>query len=215
MILRAFFILFISFSYLYTDNIEIFKEGEDLYNKVCNKSILDSLQKPKISREVIENNCQIGNKRAVKVIQFFLHNRDKQIKSKKVITPPTQTDKCRVCGMFVAKFPNWISTIEESSGHINYYDGVKDMVKYYLNPKRYKGSIVDIKEILVQDYYSLEPVDAKIAFYVIGSNIRGPMGSELIPFKNLNDADRFLKDHHGKKIVKFEEIDMDLISNLD
>ena len=31
------------------------------------------------------------------------------------------------------------------------------------------------------------------AFYVIGSNVYGPMGEELIPFKNEDEAKKFMK----------------------
>mgnify|MGYP002128433524 FL=1 len=39
----------------------------------------------------------------------------------------------------------------------------------------------------------------------------GPMGDELIPFKDENSANEFSKDHFGKKIVKFNEITLDTI----
>lgn len=47
--------------------------------------------------------------------------------------------------------------------------------------------------------------------FVIGSNVMGPMGDELIPFKDENSANEFSKDHFGKKIVKFNEITLDTI----
>jgi nitrous oxide reductase accessory protein NosL len=49
-------------------------------------------------------------------------------------------------------------------------------------------------------------IDGTKAYYVIGSDTYGPMGHELIPFKDLSDAKNFLKDHKGKKILKFQEI---------
>ncbi len=72
-------------------------------------------------------------------------------------------------------------------------------------------SKITIAEFIVTDYYSLEAIDGKKAFYVIGSNIYGPMGEELIPFKNENEAKKFNQDHFGKKILKFEEIKKEML----
>ena len=68
--------------------------------------------------------------------------------------------------------------------------------------------------MFVTDYYKLNKVEAKKAFYVMGSNVMGPMGTELIPFSSEKDAYTFLKDHNGKKVVRFEDIDEKLIKSL-
>ena len=44
------------------------------------------------------------------------------------------------------------------------------------------------------------------AFFVVGSDVHGPMGNEFIPFKNIQDAKVFKIDHHGRKIIKFTDI---------
>jgi nitrous oxide reductase accessory protein NosL len=64
-------------------------------------------------------------------------------------------------------------------------------------------------------YYELKPTDATRAFYVIGSNIYGPMGRELIPFVTEGDAMEFMQDHAGKRILRFGEITADVIKGLD
>ena len=78
------------------------------------------------------------------------------------------------------------------------------------NNKKYFGKTEiinkDITKILVTDYYSQKVIDAKEAFFVIGSDLLGPMGNELIPFAQESDAKTFSNDHNGKKIVKFDKI---------
>ena len=83
------------------------------------------------------------------------------------------------------------------------------MMKFYFEPSKYNHnhSSNDINEIKVTDYYSLESIDGKKAFYVIGSNVYGPMGKELIPFKTHTEAEKFMNDHFGKKVLKFEDIE--------
>jgi nitrous oxide reductase accessory protein NosL len=71
-------------------------------------------------------------------------------------------------------------------------------------------SRADVAAIFVTDYYALEPTDAAAASYVLGSDVFGPMGKELIPFARRADAEEFLRDHHGSRIVGFGEIEREL-----
>jgi copper chaperone NosL len=124
--------------------------------------------------------------------------------------------RCTVCGMFVAKYPNWLAQIHYADlSQIRFFDGPKDMLVFYFNPERYDGPPREaIKNIFVKDYYSLKSLSARDAFYVIGSDIYGPMGHELIPFETREAAESFRKDHHGKEILTFDEITPELIESL-
>ena len=53
---------------------------------------------------------------------------------------PTKTDKCPVCGMFVAPFPDFVAEILFKDGSYVVFDGMKDMMKYYLDMKKYEKS---------------------------------------------------------------------------
>ena len=128
----------------------------------------------------------------------------------------TDQTRCTVCGMFVSKYPNWLAQIQyEDAGQTNFFDGVKDMMAFYFNPEQYGGAPRDkISEIFVKDYYSLKWLPGKDAFYVVGSDVYGPMGHELIPFATREAAESFSKDHHGEEILIFNEITPKLIESL-
>jgi copper chaperone NosL len=83
-------------------------------------------------------------------------------------------DKCPVCGMFVAKCPDFLAQILFKDGSALFFDGTKDMVKCYLNLKKYHPSKKqpDIDSIYVNDYYGLTFIDGSEAFYVGRSDIR-------------------------------------------
>lgn len=112
---------------------------------------------------------------------------------------PSAKEKCPVCGMFVARYTNWLGVVVRQDGGRFYFDGPKDLFTYYLAPEKYgpAGKQSDIANIYVTDYYSVSAIDGKKAFYVVGSDVRGPMGKELVPFAKKTDADGFLKDHKG------------------
>jgi nitrous oxide reductase accessory protein NosL len=130
---------------------------------------------------------------------------------------PSEKDKCPVCGMFVAKYPDFLTQIVFADGSRAWFDGVKDMFKYYFDLPNYNPGKKpdDIKAVLVADYYSLKPVDGLKAFYVLGSDVYGPMGRELIPFAEEAAAKEFLADHKGQAILTFSRITPDVIKTLD
>jgi nitrous oxide reductase accessory protein NosL len=66
----------------------------------------------------------------------------------------------------------------------------------------------------VKDYYSLEVIDGRTAFYVEGSDVYGPMGRELVPFGREKDARQFMKDHKGKSLFRFGEITTEILAGL-
>jgi len=119
-----------------------------------------------------------------------------------------KNDKCRVCGMLVSVYPGWQCEIVFHDGTYAAFDGPKDMFKYYLNMSKYNPSKKqsDIAAIFVTEYYSTSMIDAEKAFYVKGSDVTGPMGVELVPIESAEKAKVFMKDHKGRKILKFSEI---------
>lgn len=121
---------------------------------------------------------------------------------------PSKKDKCQVCGMLVYMYPDWASKIVFKDGTAVYFDGPKDMMRYYLDMAKYaKGRAnADVAEMLVTEYYDLTPIEARSAFFVTGSDVMGPMGPELVPFKSEAQASDFKRDHKGKSIMKFSEI---------
>jgi nitrous oxide reductase accessory protein NosL len=130
---------------------------------------------------------------------------------------PGPKDTCPVCGMFVAKYPEWIATVGYRDGHAHHFDGAKDLFKYLLDMPRWAPGhqAKDIVAIGVTEYYGLTLIDARKAWFVIGSDVLGPMGHELIPLASEDDAKEFMKDHSGKRILDFDEVNQALLKQLD
>ena len=130
---------------------------------------------------------------------------------------PGPKDTCPVCGMFVSLYPDWVATVVYQDGHAHHFDGAKDLFKYLLNlPKYAPGhNRDDIARIAVKEYYGLSRIDAHSAWYVIGSDVLGPMGHELVPLTSEEEAKEFLRDHHGRRIIRFDEVTPLLLEQLD
>ena len=130
---------------------------------------------------------------------------------------PGPYDACPVCGMFPARYREWVATVQYKDKHADHFDGPKDLFKYLLDMKKYAHGHKreDIAAMGVTDYYATNMIDARKALYVIGSDVLGPMGHELVPHPDEYDAKEFLKDHKGKAILTFEQITMPMLKGLD
>ena len=130
---------------------------------------------------------------------------------------PGPKDTCPVCGMFVAKYSEWVGTVLYKDGHAHHFDGAKDLFKYLLDLPKWAPDdrLEDISAIGVTEYYGLTLIDARQAFYVTGSDVLGPMGHELIPLASRADAEEFIRDHNGRAVLLFDQITPDLIMMLD
>ena len=187
--------------------IPMAKKGKKIYETMCKTTTQEFNSIGEAKQYLIDNSsCQNLDAQMLQAVSIYLYEPMLAADKSKMIEVP-QDAKCPVCGMFVAKYPKWVTQIQLQDGHSHYFDGVKDMMKFYFNPTKYHShSNSQISQINVTDYYNIESIDAKKAFYVIGSNVYGPMGEELIPFKSEEEAKKFMNDHFGKKVVSFDEI---------
>ena len=124
------------------------------------------------------------------------------------IAPPGPRDRCPVCGMFVAPFPSWWAEVVLADGSREVFDGVKDLVRYLGDRKRYAPARehLAVVRIRVLDYYGLQPLPAEEAFFVAGSDVLGPMGREFVPLRTQAEAEEFLRDHRGEAILRFADL---------
>jgi nitrous oxide reductase accessory protein NosL len=139
------------------------------------------------------------------------------VSAESTVAKPSAKDKCPVCGMFVAKYPDWVATVVFRDNSRLYFDGPKDLFKFVLDLKQYAPGKkqTDIDRLVVTDYYSVSHIDGRSAFYVLGSDVYGPMGKELIPFAREADAREFLKDHGATRILRFNEITPAVLKELE
>ena len=146
----------------------------------------------------------------LKAVAYYLKSQGKA--ESRTFEVPNHS-KCPVCGMFVYKYPKWAVRMVVD-GKDYYFDGVKDMLKYYFFDEDFKYDREKISRVEVRDFYTLESLNATKAFYVIGSKIYGPMGNELIPFKTKKEAKNFIADHGGK-LIEFSKVTPEIVMSLD
>ena len=127
----------------------------------------------------------------------------------------TKDTTCVVRHMKVYKDPKWVSKIELTNGKKLFFVSPKSMMEFYHRPGKWFDigvkSEADFKDILVTDFTTLKPINAKGAFYVYGGNEISPAGDDLPAFATYESAENFSKAHHGKRIMHFKDISDALI----
>ncbi|ADV45785.1 nitrous oxide reductase accessory protein NosL [Nitratifractor salsuginis] len=195
-------------------------KGEKIAQKLCDQKKL-----PKVSEKMSLNEvarlikssgaCPPLSRSKREALATFLKAGAQEAHTpsgKEIVVP--KGAKCPVCGMIVSKYPKWAAEMVVD-GKTYYFDGVKDMMKFYIFDGDFPYDRNKIEKMLVTDYYTLEAIPAKEAYYVIGSKLYGPMGNELIPFKTEKEAKDFIADHGGDRIVRFNEITGKMVMGLD
>lgn len=183
---------------------KLYNMGKNIYHDRCKKDIdLEFyLDISDLEKDLKSEFCQGLNDERVYLVATYLWDKfhhslvDENKNSIKV----SKDEKCPVCGMFVYKYPRWVAQIFLTDGSHLSFDGVKDMTKYIHSHK------IPLDKILVTDYYTQKAIDGKKAYYVIGSDVYGPMGEEAIPFESKDEAKKFKRDHRGKEVLRLDEV---------
>jgi len=129
---------------------------------------------------------------------------------------PGETERCPVCGMLVSPHHDWISQVRHDDGTTVFFAGCKDLFKYLLSLDRYapRKDRKNVVSVFVTNYYDGEVISARTALFVVGSNALGPIGHELIPHRSHVAAEDFMRDHHGRRILRFNEVTKTILHEL-
>jgi nitrous oxide reductase accessory protein NosL len=187
--------------------------GHKIYDKMCNNIDISKSSIYEYMSYIKKSNiCSKLKDKDLQALAIYLKDKNlyKKTKIKSIEVP--KDAKCPVCGMYVYKYPKW-SALAKCDKHSHYFDGNKDFFKFVLEPSRFGHDGV-LTALYVTDYYTLKQIDAISAYYVVGSNVLGPMGHELISFEKLKDAKNFKREHLGKKILRYSEINKKIVYNL-
>lgn len=126
----------------------------------------------------------------------------------------TSSTSCSLDGMLLADYPGPKAQIQYEQGDTDFFCDTVEMFSIYLKPEQKKR----VTGIFVQDMGKTDwnnPkghwIDARSAFYVVGSQMKGGMGPTLASFSSQSDAEQF-KNKNGGKVYKFSEITADMVT---
>jgi copper chaperone NosL len=126
-------------------------------------------------------------------------------------------DECHVCGMVITNFPGPKGqAITEKDQRVRKFCSTKDMFAWALQPENVnRNHTLYVHDMAQTEWANPDDtalIDAREAFYVVGSSRKGAMGPTLASFANKPHADDFASAHGGK-VVAFKEITMDHLNS--
>jgi copper chaperone NosL len=140
----------------------------------------------------------------------FFSCQSKQEKKQEASNKITANTRCQTCGMPSQEYPKW--QVKHLKNQVeSYFCSPRCM---FVAATKTPTNISLQDTIWAVDYYEQKKIDALQAFYVINSDITGPMGHDFVPFATQNAAQDFLQEHKGTKIVTFKDVTPDMITTL-
>ena len=128
-------------------------------------------------------------------------------------------DECHVCGMLIARFPGpkgeaWV----RGGARPLKFCSTRELFGWLLQPDSAAvAEAVYVHDMAQNDWQHPDDtrlIDARSAWYVAGSRLQGAMGPTLASFARREDAEAFA-GRHGGRIIRYQDITLDLLVNLD
>ena len=128
------------------------------------------------------------------LVVFFLHF------SVGIFAAEEAREDCSVCGMWIDQYMYTRHVLTEADG------SRLSFCSFTCAAKHIKKHGSDVNQLQAADYLTSELVDAKDAFYLVGSDAPPVMSyTSIIVFADIEQAKDFQKSHGGK-ILTFTEV---------
>ena len=123
-------------------------------------------------------------------------------------------EECHLCGMLILKFegPKGQAFVGGNS-KVKKFCSTLDMFAWYFQPENKPNTQALFVHDMAQNEWQLPDdtklIDAKAAFYVVGSSKKGSMGKTFASFKHQEDAEAFIRDYSGE-VKTFDQLSLEL-----
>lgn len=122
-------------------------------------------------------------------------------------------DECHVCGMVITNFPGPKGqAFTERQQHTRKFCSTKDMFAWFLQPENENRDHTLYVHNMAETHWDhpddTHLIDAREAFYVVGSERTGAMGPTLASFETESEATDFAATYGGE-ILSFDDITLE------
>ncbi|WP_028614797.1 nitrous oxide reductase accessory protein NosL [Halopseudomonas pelagia] len=122
-------------------------------------------------------------------------------------------DECHVCGMAITEFDGPKGQSVGNAG-VRKFCSTAEMLGWWLQPENRISDVSLFVHDMGQSEWSAPDdahlIDATTAYYVTGISLKSAMGASLASFKD-EAAAQALADEHGGRVLRFEDIDQELL----
>ena len=121
-------------------------------------------------------------------------------------TEAQSVGRCGLCGMRVDPSGLAAGATGADGGDLA-FDSAKCLFRHRLT---HSG----VRAAWVTDYYTRAHRPIEGAFFVLGSDVSGAMGADLIALSSREEAERFSREHHGASTLTLDQITRPVIDAL-
>jgi copper chaperone NosL len=127
---------------------------------------------------------------------------------------PAADAACALDGMLLADFPGPKGQVLYDQGAPDFFCDTVELVAALLAPEQHKRVVAVYTQDMAQASWDKPQghwIDARAAFYVVGSRKTGSMGPTLGTFAHEADANAFARDNGGK-VLRYAEITPQMVT---
>ncbi len=121
--------------------------------------------------------------------------------------------KCPLCSMYPARYPNFNCQIVFKDGSYEAFDSAIGLLVYLYFPDKTGMALKPVAGVYFKDYLKQGWLEAEKAYFVTGSDIRGPMGIQFLPVDSQQAAEQIKKQANGKDVIHFKMINRQYLIN--
>jgi nitrous oxide reductase accessory protein NosL len=115
--------------------------------------------------------------------------------------------------MYPARYPKFNCQVVFQDGSYEAFDSTIGLLVYLHFPDKTGIKLKPVAGIYLKDYLKQSWLEADKAFFVTGSEIRGPMGVQFLPVDSQPAAEELKKQTQGKDIIHFKMINRQYLIN--
>jgi nitrous oxide reductase accessory protein NosL len=112
-----------------------------------------------------------------------------------------------------ARYPQFNCQIVFKDGSYEAFDSAIGLLVYLHFPDKTGIKLKPVAGIYFKNYLKESRLEAGQAFFVTGSEIRGPMGIQFLPVDSEQAANELKKQAQGKDIIHFKMINRQYLIN--
>lgn len=115
--------------------------------------------------------------------------------------------RCKHCGMRIDPASAWHAELIGDDGKVTAFDTPRCALTSW------RSGVTPAKTIRVQEYYDRTTRDGSELRFVLGGDVVGPMGADLVPVDPPRSA-KFMQDHGAERALELREITPQVLAGI-
>ena len=118
-----------------------------------------------------------------------------------------KAERCKHCGMKIDPTSAWRTDLVGDDGKLTAFDTPRCALTSW------RSGATPARSIRVQEYYDRQPRDGNDVRFVIGGDVLGPMGPDLVPVDPPR-VSKFIQDHAADRALRLDEVTTQVLAGI-